>query len=164
MHKGAGGWERRTTPRTDTLFTVHGRAGQVFISGGGREAVLLEGDGTTWKDVSPASLGLLQGVAGGATDALELGLAEQQAGQEGAERQRQAGARGDDGAADDGEKRNAHQEVAPAGPRGQAKCILEDEAADQENRRHRQHALDQGLGQHGHKAGVAVAAEETRPG
>ena len=63
LHKGPAGWERRDVGRTDTFFTVHGQGRRVFISGGGRSAALLEYDGSTWHDVSPASVGLVQGVS-----------------------------------------------------------------------------------------------------
>ncbi len=62
LHKTAAGWQRVATDRTDTLFTVNGRKGQVLISGGGRASVLLEGNGSAWKDVSPSSVGLVQGL------------------------------------------------------------------------------------------------------
>ena len=73
LHKGAAGWERRDLGRHDTLLTVGGGGGRVYISGGGSLAALLELDGTTWQDVSPTSVGLLQGVAGSATDAWASG-------------------------------------------------------------------------------------------
>lgn len=63
LHKGAGGWARLPVDRTDTLFTVSGRAGQVWITGGGRSSVLLEGDASGLKDLSPPGVALLQGVA-----------------------------------------------------------------------------------------------------
>lgn len=73
LHKNADGWERRDVGRHDTLFTVNGGGGRVYISGGGSLAALLELDGSTWKDVSPTSVGLLQGVTGSATDAWASG-------------------------------------------------------------------------------------------
>lgn len=69
LHKTASGWERKESGRTDTLFTVNGNKTQVFISGGGATSVLLESDGATFKDVSPGSVGLVQGVSGDPTDA-----------------------------------------------------------------------------------------------
>lgn len=68
LHK-TDSWQRVAISRTDTLFTVSGRKGQVLISGGGRTSVLLEGDGDTFADVSPSSVSLVQGVATDPSDA-----------------------------------------------------------------------------------------------
>ncbi len=69
LHKSASGWERREAGRADTLFTVQGGHGRVFLSGGGAAAALLESAGSEWKDVSPSTVGLVQGVSADPTDA-----------------------------------------------------------------------------------------------
>lgn len=69
LHFDGQAWKRVQSPTSETLFTVHGGQGRVLFTGGGLQAVLLESDGTSFTDVSPTSVGLLQGVAADPTDA-----------------------------------------------------------------------------------------------
>lgn len=69
LHFDGQAWKRVESPATETLFTVHGGPGRVYFTGGGLQAALFESDGTTFTDVSPDNVGLLQGVAADPTDA-----------------------------------------------------------------------------------------------
>ncbi|MFO0596106.1 MAG: hypothetical protein U0228_12395 [Myxococcaceae bacterium] len=67
LHK-TDAWAVVPNDRHDTFFTVNGNAGKIFICGGGAQSALLEGSGTTFSDVSPSSVALVQGIAGDPTD------------------------------------------------------------------------------------------------
>ncbi|MEW5737861.1 MAG: vanadium-dependent haloperoxidase [Myxococcota bacterium] len=69
LHYDGAAWTRLVSDNTETLFTVHGRKGQVLFTGGGTRSALLECDGAHFTDVSPADVGLLQGIAADPTDA-----------------------------------------------------------------------------------------------
>lgn len=68
LHKTSSGWAVVPNERKDTLFTVSGAGGRVYLCGGGVQSELLEGKGTSFTDVSPANVSLIQGLAGDPTD------------------------------------------------------------------------------------------------
>lgn len=68
LHKTASGWAVVPNERKDTLFTVSGGGGHVYLCGGGVQSALLEGTGAGFSDVSPSAVALIQGLSGDPTE------------------------------------------------------------------------------------------------
>ena len=92
---------------------------------------------------------------------LELGLADEETREEGAEGKREAGAVGDRGGADDGQQRQRHQEVAPPAGGGKAEDAAEEVVADGPDHGDGDQPADQCVDQDASHVGIRLHRRET---